>query len=240
MNVSASTISKPTVCERLARLPTAVVSDVLATMGLGGQVLSSGIRAVAGARPVAGPALCLTGREGPEPTPPAGKSKPVFEMDRRITRGCVAVIATDGHKVGAVIGGNVGISWRVRGCAAVVTDGGVRDVQEFESMGLPVFARFTGPMSNKDRWAFTAVDVPVHLPGQTGRPVAIRSGDIIHCDTDGVVVIPAAHVNRVTSDAEIVEEIEGRIKRDLEGGEDREAVYARYDRFVHIRKISAG
>ena len=85
-------------CEKLARLPTAVVSDVLAAMGFMEQVLSSQIRAIAPSRPFAGPALCLSGREGPEPTAPASGSKPVFEMDRRITRGCVAVIGTGGHK----------------------------------------------------------------------------------------------------------------------------------------------
>src|ERR1700727_1504681 len=90
-------------CERFTRLPTAVVSDVLFAMGLANQVLTSEIRAIAPSRPFAGPALCLLGKEGPEPGPMASGSKPVFEIDRHMTRGCVAVIATGGHKVGAVI-----------------------------------------------------------------------------------------------------------------------------------------
>ena len=117
-----------------------------------------------------------------------------------------------------------------------MTDGGVRDAAEFAEIGLPVFASFLTPLSNKGLWAFTAVDDPVDLPGQNGGAVRVASGDWIHADRDGVVVIPAAHAAQVVADAEVVEAVEGRIKQALLAGEDREAVYARHDRFGHIRK----
>jgi 4-hydroxy-4-methyl-2-oxoglutarate aldolase len=218
-------------CARLIRVPTAVVSDVLSTIGFPAQVLSSHLRAVGPARPFAGPALCLRGSEGPESLVPAKGSRPVFAMDRHITRGCVVVIATGGHKIGAVIGGNVGLSWHVRGCVGVVTDGGIRDAQEFNDMGLSVLAAFVGPMSNKGLWAFREIDVPVTLPGQSGQPVIVRPGDIVQADLDGAVVIPAAHTDSVVRDAEMLDQIEGRIRSDLEAGDDREDVYARHGRF---------
>jgi regulator of RNase E activity RraA len=165
-------------CDRLKRLPTAVVSDVLSTMGLLEQVLSSKMRAVGSAQAFAGPALCLLGSDGADPDTPPNGSKPVFEIDRRVTSGCVAVIATGGHKLGAVIGGNVALSWHLRGCAGVVTDGGIRDAAEFNEMGLPVFATFVGPMSNKGLWAFREIGVPVTLPGQRGSPVTVTPGDV--------------------------------------------------------------
>ena len=231
--------SLPALCEQFTRLPTAVVSDVLFAMGLADQVLASEIHAIAPSRPFAGPAVCLLGKEGPEPGPMASGSKPVFEVDRHITRGCVAIIATGGHKVGAVIGGNVALSWHVRGCAGVVTDGGIRDADECNRMGLPVFATFVGPMSNKGLWAFADIGIPVMLPGQRGNPVAIHPGDVVHADTDGVVVIPAGLAAQVIHDSEVLEQVEEKIRQDLEKGEDREAVYQRHDRFGHIKKPAA-
>jgi regulator of RNase E activity RraA len=204
-------------------------------MGLLEQVLSSTMRAVGSAHAFAGPALCLQGSEGAEPDALPSGSKPVFEIDRRVTSGCVAVIATGGHKLGAVIGGNVALSWHLRGCAGVVTDGGIRDAAECNEMGLPVFATFVVPMSNKGLWAFREIGVPVTLPGQRGRLVAVTPGDIVHADADGVVIIPAPLARRVVADAEILESMEGKIRADLLRGDDREAVYRRYDRFGHIK-----
>ena len=226
-------------CKKLLRVPTAVVSDVLAAMGFIEQVLVSNIRAVGPPHSFAGPALCLCGSEGPEPPAMAGGSKPIFEIDRRITPGCVAVIASGGHRIGAVIGGNVALSWRKRGCAGIVTDGGIRDADECNQMGLPVFAAFIGPMSNKGLWAFREIGIPVALPGQRGHLVAVHPGDIVHADNDGAVIIPTEHVAQVVRDAVILEEMEGRIRQDLERGDDREAVYSRHDRFGHIKKPAA-
>ena len=230
-------ITVEALCEKLNKLPTAVVSDVLAAMGLQDQVLSSVIRPIGSASSFAGPALCLLGSEGDEPAAPPNGSKPVFETDRHITQGCVAVVAAGGHKMGAVVGGNVALSWRLRGCAGVVTDGGIRDAAECNELGLPVFASFIGPMSNKGLWAFRTIGSLVTLPGQRGHDVAVNPGDIIHADSDGVVVISRDHVEQVVNDAEILEQMEAKIRADLRKGDDREAVYARHDRFAHIKRV---
>lgn len=224
-----------TLCHRLRKLPTAVMSDVLAAMGLHDRVLTHAIKPMEAGTIVAGPALCLFGREGGEPTT---KPKPVFQMDRHISQGCVAVIATGGHRKGAVIGGNVGVSFRKRGCSGIVTDGGIRDAVEFHEMGLPIFATFVTSLSNKGLWAFSEVDVPAELPGQGGANVTIYKDDLIHGDRDGVVVIPRKHAALAVTYAEVVEQVETRIKQRLQAGEDREAAYAANDRFGHIRPIA--
>ena len=224
---------------RLRQLPVAVLSDVLSAMGLGDQILASSMRPYGLSTVVAGPALCLAGREGPEGPTKLGASKPVFEMDRHVSEGCIAVIAAGGHRVGAIIGGNVALSWQLRGCQAVVIDGGVRDLAEFGEFGLPVFASFATPMSTKGLWGFSEVDVPITLPGQTGVRVRVAPGDTIHADADGVIVIPAAHLEQAVQDAEIFESMEKSIQRDLRSGEDREAIYKRYDKLGHIKPVKA-
>ena len=222
---------------RLGQLPVAVLSDVLSAMGLPDQVLASSIRPYGLAMVVAGPALCLAGREGPEAPAKPGASKPVFEMDRHVSESCIVVIASGGHHVGATIGGNVALSWKLRGCKAVVIDGGVRDLAEFSEFALPVFASFATPMATKGLWSFSDVNVPITLPGQTGVQVRIAPGDAIHADADGVVVIPAAHLEQAVRDAETFESMEKSIQRDLRSGEDREAIYKRYDKLGHIKSV---
>jgi 4-hydroxy-4-methyl-2-oxoglutarate aldolase len=238
MNVADSADPLTSVCERLRKLPTAVISDVLAAMGLYNQVVSSSVRAVTAPRTIAGPALCLLGKETSEP-PRGDAARAAFEMDRYVKRGCIAVIATGGHKIGATIGGNVALSWQFRGCAGVVSDGGIRDLQEFMSLDLPVFASFVGPMSNKGLWYFTEIEVPITLPGQTGVNVSVNPGDLVHADADGVVIIPSAVRDQAVQDGEIVEQAEARIRSELQTGEDRETVYARHNRFAHIKKFAA-
>ena len=227
------------VYERLRQLPVAVLSDVLSAMGLPDQILASSIRPFGVSTVIAGPALCLAGRDGPEASAKAGASKPVFEMDRHVSDGCIVVIAGGADCIGATIGGNVALSWKLRGCKAVVIDGGVRDLAEFCEFALPVFATFATPMSTKGLWAFSAVNVPITLPGQTGAHVHIAPGDAIHGDADGVIVIPAAHVEQAVRDAEIFESMEKSIQRDLRAGEDREAVYKRYSKLGHIKSVKA-
>src|SRR4051812_37133844 len=236
MHAPATGSSTEALSKRLAALPTAVVCDVLAAMGYPDQVLASCLRPVGASKSFAGPAVCLLGSDGPEPDAVPGRSRPVFETDRQMTTGCVAVIAAGGHRVGAVIGGNVALAWRMRGCISIVTDGGVRDASECDELGLSVFAAFVGPMSNKGLWAFREIGVPITLPGQRGEPIPIRPGDIVQGDTDGLVVVPAELAADVVRDAEILESMEAKIRAELQRGEDREVVYARHDRFGHIKK----
>ena len=217
-------------CERLRRLGAALTSDVLGEMGLRNQVVSHRIRLL-GTGVVAGPAMCVRGERSDK------AHKIAFDMDRRLSPGAIAVLATGDYQDSAIIGGNIALSFKLHGAQAVVTDGGIRDAVEFEDAGLPVFCRFRTPLAPKGRWSYVAIDEPVSLPGQTDIPVPVRPGDILHGDSDGIVVVPAEHLATVVPDAEVVEGIENRIKQALREGQDREKAYAEHPRFGHIRKL---
>lgn len=217
-------------CGRLRRIGAAVTSDVLGEMGLRNQVVSSEIRLI-GNTVIAGPAMCVRGERSDK------AHKIAFDMDRRLTRGAIAVLATGDYQDSAVIGGNIALSFKLHGAQAVVTDGGIRDAVEFDEAGLPVFCRFRTPLAPKGRWSYAAIDEPVSLPGQIGTPVPVRPGDILHGDGDGIVVVPREHLATVVADAEAVEAIEIRIKQALREGEDREKAYNGNPRFGHIRKL---
>lgn len=223
-------------CARLSKVRVACTSDALAAMGLPDQAIAHRLRPIVTAEPYAGPVLCLQGKET-SATPKLSRDSLVYEVDRRMTPGCVAVLAADGHAVGAVIGGNTIAGWRRNGCRAVVTDGGIRDVDEFE--GLPTYASFVTTLNSKGRWQFSAIGEPIKLPGQTAASVTINPGDVLHCDRDGAIVVPGPHLAQLVCDVEVVSEIEARMMVEINAGRDRGDVYLCNDRFGHIKRVQS-
>lgn len=74
----------------------------------------------------------------------------------------------------------------VRGCAGVVTDGGLRDAAGIGALDMPAFhARASAP-TNLTKHEALDINVPVGCGG-----VAVFPGDVIVGDGDGVMVIPA-------------------------------------------------
>ena len=74
---------------------------------------------------------------------------------------------------------------KVRGLAGVVIDGGARDIDEIEAIGLPVFSRSVTPSTSVGRYVSVAKNVAVMCAG-----VMVRPGDWIVGDVTGVVVVP--------------------------------------------------
>src|SRR5918993_4250465 len=69
------------------------------------------------------------------------------------------------------------------GAVGMVTDGGLRDVHEVRRLGFGYFARYVVVSHGN----FGVVDVgdPVVLDGQE-----VRTGDILHGDANGIVIVP--------------------------------------------------
>jgi regulator of RNase E activity RraA len=90
------------------------------------------------------------------------------------------------------------------GCVGVVTNGHVRDLDEVHALGFHYFA---GGVCVSHSWVHL-VDFgsPVNLGGMT-----VRSGDLIHADKHGVVVVPGDIARAVPEAAEKVARREQRI-----------------------------
>ncbi|WP_330174707.1 RraA family protein [Streptomyces sp. NBC_01498] len=84
----------------------------------------------------------------------------------------------------ALAGGNVCAVAQRRGIAGFVIDGVIRDLAEVREMGFPVFARGVVPAP-----AAKAVVEPLNQEIRCGG-VAVRPGDIVVADEEGVVVTP--------------------------------------------------
>ena len=126
--------------------------------------------------------------------------------------GDVLVVATGGF-VGAAVTGDllIGVA-RNRGAAGFVTDGLVRDLDDLETIGLPVYAMGVTPNSPQRRGPGT-VGLPIVCGG-----VAVASGDVVVGDRDGVVVVPRARIAATLESLEQVKAAEAATLERVRGG----------------------
>jgi len=79
-----------------------------------------------------------------------------------------------------------------QGVSALLVDGAVRDLEELQTLGLPVWARWVRARgATKEHVG--ELDAPVVVGG-----AAIEAGDVVVLDADGAVVVPLARVDEVT------------------------------------------
>ena len=86
------------------------------------------------------------------------------------------------------------------GAVGMVTDGGLRDVHEVRRLGFAYFARYV--VVSHGNFGVVSVGEPVTLDGQE-----VRTGDILHGDANGVVIVPRQVLDGLP---EAVEEVRTR------------------------------
>ena len=101
----------------------------------------------------------------------------------------------------------------VRGCAGVVTDGGLRDASEIAKMALPAFCAKPSAPTNLSKHQALDINVPIGC-GE----VAVFPGDIAVGDNDGVMIIPAEIVDEIASEAEGMEHFENWVIEQVKSG----------------------
>lgn len=102
---------------------------------------------------------------------------------------------------------------QVRGCAGVVTDGGLRDSDEIAALEIPSFCARPSAPTNLTRHQALDLNVPIGCGG-----VAVFPGDIAVGDGDGVIIIPAELVDEVAAEAESMESYEAWVVDQVKAG----------------------
>jgi len=119
--------------------------------------------------------------------------------------GDILVINTQGNVANSGFGELIATSTVKIGVRAVIVDGTVRDADALEALKLPVYSRGLCPNGcNKD--GAGEVGGAIACGG-----VAVRAGDIIIADRDGVAVVPLADAAAVAKLAK--EQVEKEEKR---------------------------
>jgi regulator of RNase E activity RraA len=126
--------------------------------------------------------------------------------------GDILVVNTQGNVTSACVGELIATSAMKAGVRAVIVDGAVRDIDALEWMRLPVYARGISPAScNKDGGG--EIGAIVACGG-----VAVRSGDIVVADRDGVTVVPQDDAFEVARMAHEQVDRENKRKAEIEKG----------------------
>jgi regulator of RNase E activity RraA len=192
-----TTTSNPT--DLFAGLPTAAISDALDKLGLPGAL--DGIRAITHqGTAVCGPAYTVSYE------PVGAQHGTVGDFLDDVPHGAVIVIDNRARTDCTVWGGIMTRVAHHRGIAATVINGVCRDTTEAGSVTYPIWAAGSFMRTGKDRVRLAAVQVPVTIG-----TVAIRPDDIVCADSDGAVVVPAAHAGPVARIARQINDVEDAI-----------------------------
>jgi regulator of RNase E activity RraA len=127
--------------------------------------------------------------------------------------GCVAVADARGVKEAAIFGDILAMRMKVRGVAALVTDGMLRDLDGMRATGLPTWCGGVAAPPSVGGLTFIDWQKPIGCGG-----VAIYPGDIIIADKDGAVCIPKAMVAAVAADATEQEAFEAWVFEEVKNG----------------------
>jgi 4-hydroxy-4-methyl-2-oxoglutarate aldolase len=190
-----------TVWEELASLGSATVYEAAGREGL---VDASFHQVIPGSR-VAGPARTV--RCGQD------DNLMVHAVMASIEPGEVVVLTMPEPRPVALVGELLATQAVQRRAAALLIDASIRDVEELQELGLPIWARWV-----RIRGATKA------QPGTIGEPVevggcTIETGDAVVLDADGAAVVPKAQIDTVLEASRARAEKE-RVKRaKLEAGE---------------------
>lgn len=196
--------------------PVSAIADVAALWGHDGWLTPPLQPVVASATPVAGRARTVrldVADSGP------GMAK-AFELLSEDLTGQVVVWAGVARAPGATWGEILALAAQRRGAVAVLVDGAVRDVDDMNTVGLPVYASRTAVVGPNGTVHAVAVDVPVEIDG-----VTICPGDTVVADSAGCLRLTADTADALLAAATVYAQSEQDLLEALASGETLTAAY---------------
>lgn len=101
----------------------------------------------------------------------------------------------------------------IRGCAGIVTDGGLRDADEIANLDMPSFCTKPSAPTNLTKHQASDLNVAIGCGG-----VAVFPGDIAVGDGDGVIIIPAELADEIAAEAKGMEKYEAWVVEQVKAG----------------------
>jgi len=203
--------------QRLLAIDVSALSDADKTL----PVADAAVRAMVPDVRMAGPAYTVVAEDD---------HLPVMTALAEAAPGDVLVVATYGG-TRAVFGELFATEARRRGLAGIVCDGFCRDLRGLRGIGLPVFARGTSPRSG--------TTVSRAEPGQevTFGGIAVRPGEIVFGDDDGLLIATPERIEAALGPAEAI----GRAERAILAAQARgDALHALTNHDEHVAALDRG
>ena len=112
-----------------------------------------------------------------------------------VNEGEILVMEARGEKGTGTVGDILALRAQVRGAAAIITDGGVRDYTAVAGLEMPTYFANPHPAVLGRRHIPWDTDITIACGGATVQP-----GDIIVADADGILVIPPVIAEELVED----------------------------------------
>ncbi|MGO4317967.1 RraA family protein [Agrobacterium sp. MCAB5] len=143
---------------------------------------------------------------------PPGDNLAIHLAVERAPKGSVLMVDAAGCQAG-YWGEVFAVAAEARGIVGLVIDGGARDIDALEARGFPVFARCVSMRGTIKRQALCVGETT------TVAGVSVALGDMVVADVDGVMSIPAHHLEATLSAARDRQEKEKIVMDRLRKGE---------------------
>lgn len=206
----STTTTDSVVADRFMACATGHICDALEHVGILSPVLTDEIRPLTHSVKFAGPAATLK----------LARSRTVDEsrrlnelLEERAKPGDILVIDAQGLMGSAVFGDRAGFVAKQARAAGVVINGGARDVDGLNELGLPVHGRGRALPASETRMQGVEINGDVIISG-----VLVKAGDWLVGDQSGVCVIPVELLERVVDLAEERQKIDDDSMEQLRAG----------------------
>lgn len=195
--------------DRCRGIETSTWSDALDDLGIDGVI--RGIEKRSGQGRFAAYAVTVQGTVGELGAYPL-EDFAVAQMIAAVSSGEVLMVDLGGAEV-STFGGMAALSAVSRKFAAVVIDGGCRDIDDVRSTGLWLASRSVTPLSGKRRIKLHSIGKSAVMGG-----VTIQTGDAVIGDATGIVAIPRAAFPDALKRAEDLHALDGKIEKAIKDG----------------------
>ena len=210
--------------DRMRSCYTSVLHDVMRAMGLRNFTLPPRLRPLNPEGVLTGPAFTIEGRivEG------ADAHQTLLEWTGLLSK-CPAGhvwVAQPNNQIVASMGELSAETLHRKGVLGVVSDGALRDTNFILELGLPCWGTHYTPRDVVGLWLPTAIGETIRI-----EDVTINPGDWVQGDRDGMVVIPAGHLDEVIDKGVTAMATESKVRRAILDGMDPQEAYLKYGKF---------